>query len=274
MSTLEDGKAEDIVEIDLAGKTSFADRMIIASAGSQRQVAALADRLVRVLREAGHPTYGIEGLAQGPEAPATAVNSGEIFPPYRSKQYEVGAKADFGRFGAGVALFQTTQPSGTTDPDTLVFGVDGEQRNRGLEVTLFGEPQPGVRLLGGVTLLNAELTETAGGTNDGNNAPGVSDYQVNLGAEWDLPYLAGVTLSGRVLHTGPQFLDAANTQEVDSWTRLDIGARYVTEMYGTPVTFNAFVENVTDESYWASASGGYLTQGDPLTGKLSVSARF
>ena len=65
MSTLEDGKAEDIVEIDLAGKTSFADRMIIASAGSQRQVAALADRLARVLREAGHPTYGIEGLAQG-----------------------------------------------------------------------------------------------------------------------------------------------------------------------------------------------------------------
>lgn len=64
-STLEDGKAEDIVEIDLAGKTTIADRMIIASAGSQRQVAALADRLVRALRDAGHPTYGIEGLAQG-----------------------------------------------------------------------------------------------------------------------------------------------------------------------------------------------------------------
>ena len=103
----------------------------------------------------------IEGLAQGPEAPGTAVNSGEIFPPYRSKQYEVGAKADFGSFGAGFALFQTTQPSGTTDPDTLVFGVDGEQRNRGLEVTLFGEPHPGVRLLGGVTLLNAELLAPA-----------------------------------------------------------------------------------------------------------------
>lgn len=65
VSALEDGKAEDIVEINLAGKTSFADRMIIASAGSQRQVAALADRLVRALREAGHPTHGIEGLAQG-----------------------------------------------------------------------------------------------------------------------------------------------------------------------------------------------------------------
>ena len=64
-SLLEDGKAEDIVEIDLAGKTSFADRMIIATGASQRQVSALADRLVRGLREAGHPTYGVEGLAQG-----------------------------------------------------------------------------------------------------------------------------------------------------------------------------------------------------------------
>lgn len=64
-SVLEDGQAEDIVDIDLAGKTSIADRMVIASAGSQRQVSALADRLVRALREAGYKTYGIEGLAQG-----------------------------------------------------------------------------------------------------------------------------------------------------------------------------------------------------------------
>lgn len=216
----------------------------------------------------------IEGLAQGPEAPSSAVNSGEIFAPYKSTQYEVGAKADFGSFGGGIALFQTSQPVGITDPDTMVFSVDGEQRNRGIELTVFGEPMDGVRLLGGITFLSAELTETAGGTNDGNDAVGVPDYQVNLGAEWDLPFLKGLTVSGRVLHTAPQYLDAGNALEVPSWTRLDIGARYTTEVYQTPVTVNAVVENVTDESYWASAHGGYLTQGDPLTAKLSVSATF
>jgi len=51
--------------IDLAGKTSIADRMIIATGGSARQVAALADRLVRELKDSGHKTLGIEGLAQG-----------------------------------------------------------------------------------------------------------------------------------------------------------------------------------------------------------------
>ncbi|SMF48163.1 iron complex outermembrane recepter protein [Tistlia consotensis] len=216
----------------------------------------------------------IEGLTPSDSAPATAVNAGEVFAPYRSTQYEIGGKLDFGTLGGSLALFQTTRPSGLTDPDTLVYGIDGEQRNRGIELSLFGEPLEGFRLLGGVTLLDAELARTAGGSNDGNDAVGVPDYQFNIGAEWDLPYLRGLTLTGRLLHTGPQYLDAANSLEVPAWTRLDLGARYRTELAGYPVAFLANIENVTDNAYWASANGGYLTQGAPLTAKLSVSLDF
>jgi nicotinate-nucleotide adenylyltransferase len=49
VDTLEDGKAEDIVAIDLAGKTTIADFMVIASARSARQVTALTERLEAVL---------------------------------------------------------------------------------------------------------------------------------------------------------------------------------------------------------------------------------
>lgn len=63
--TLEDGKAEDIVDIDLAGKTTIADRMIIASGTSQRQVQALVDRVLKALRDAGRRVIGVEGQAQG-----------------------------------------------------------------------------------------------------------------------------------------------------------------------------------------------------------------
>lgn len=244
------------------------------SSYDESAVTPFVGAVVKVTKQVSVYANRIEGLAQGPEAPSAATNAGEIFAPYKSTQYEVGAKLDMGSFGAGIAVFQTSQPSGVTDPDSLVFSVDGEQRNRGLELTVFGTPMAGVRLLGGVTFLDAELSKTAGGTNDGHDAVGVPDYQLNVGAEWDLPFLPGVTVSGRVLHTGPQYLDAANTQEVESWTRLDLGARYKTELYATPVTLNLFVENVTDESYWASAQGGYLTQGDPLTAKLSLSASF
>ena len=45
LQTLEDGKAEDVVTIDLAGKTTIADQMVIASGRSARQVLALAEHL-------------------------------------------------------------------------------------------------------------------------------------------------------------------------------------------------------------------------------------
>lgn len=65
MSALNDGKAEDIVDINLAGKTTIADRMIIASGASQRQVLALTDRVLRSLKGSGFKVIGVEGQAQG-----------------------------------------------------------------------------------------------------------------------------------------------------------------------------------------------------------------
>lgn len=215
----------------------------------------------------------IEGLAQGPTSPGTVLNPNQAFPPYSSEQYEVGGKVDLGRFGFGAAVFQTEQPSAYTNAANI-YVVDGEQRNRGIEFTMFGELAENVRLLGGMTFLEAEQTKTALGTNDGNDAVGVPDFLLNLTGEWDLPFLPGVTTTARVIYTSEQYVDAANTLEVPDWARLDIGARYAAEFGEHPVTFNFFIENVTDESYWASANGGILTMGDPLTAKFSVSTEF
>ena len=64
-SILEDGKAEDLVAIDLHGKSDIADHLLIASGRSQRQVAALAQRLVDGFKEAGLAKPTIEGLRHG-----------------------------------------------------------------------------------------------------------------------------------------------------------------------------------------------------------------
>lgn len=58
---LEDAKAEDIVTIDLAGKSSIGDYMIVASGRSHRHVGAIADRLAKQLREQGFGRARIEG---------------------------------------------------------------------------------------------------------------------------------------------------------------------------------------------------------------------
>jgi nicotinate-nucleotide adenylyltransferase len=63
LASLEDGKAEEIVTIDLAGKTLIADYMVVASGRSARQVVALAEHLVEALPRRWR--VSIEGKAQG-----------------------------------------------------------------------------------------------------------------------------------------------------------------------------------------------------------------
>jgi ribosome-associated protein len=62
VTSLEDAKAEDIIVIDLAGRTTIADRMIVATGRSSTHVGAIADRVVRACREAGFPTPKVEGM--------------------------------------------------------------------------------------------------------------------------------------------------------------------------------------------------------------------
>ena len=62
---LEDGKAEDIITIDLEGKSSMADHMVIASGRSARQVVALAERVMTALHEPGKPRVAAEGMRHG-----------------------------------------------------------------------------------------------------------------------------------------------------------------------------------------------------------------
>lgn len=59
--SLDDDKAENIVSIDLAGKSSFADYMVIASGRSARHLSTLADKLSERLKMAGRSVLSIEG---------------------------------------------------------------------------------------------------------------------------------------------------------------------------------------------------------------------
>ncbi|WP_181850161.1 TonB-dependent siderophore receptor [Thalassospira profundimaris] len=219
----------------------------------------------------------IEGLSKGKTVTDTgAANFGSVLAPYVSKQFETGVKADFGTFGGGIALFQIEKPSVYKDSTTNIEDTNGEQQNRGIEFTAFGEPVEGFRLLGGLTYIDSELQDTDNRTNDGKRAKGVAEYQATFSVEYDLPFLRGATLTSRVIHSGPQFVDDENTLQLDEWTRLDVGGRYNTTLYGYPVTFRGNIENLTNNNYWASAStdSEYITMGAPLTAKLALTANF
>lgn len=59
---LDDAKAEEIVTIDLEGKSAMGDYMVIASGRTDRHVGAVADQIQRKLKEGGHGSFRAEGL--------------------------------------------------------------------------------------------------------------------------------------------------------------------------------------------------------------------
>ena len=221
----------------------------------------------------------MEGLSQGKIAPSTASNNDEIFPPFISRQIEAGAKYDMGPFAITASVFRIRQPAYETNAISRVFGPNGKRQNLGAEVSVFGEPLHGLRLLGGVMYIDSKLTDTLGGNFDGNRAPATPKYNVNLGTEWDVPGVQGLTLTGRGIYTSSQYLDQANTKEIDAWARFDVGARYAFKVEQKDVTLRASVENVLGKRYWSSAGASDdsepgLTLSTPRTYLLSATVGF
>lgn len=215
-----------------------------------------------------------EALVPGKTAPTVVngtpvANAGEVLDPFRGEQVEAGVKYDAGTFGARLNVFRVVLASESFDPATGVYAADGEQENRGVELSVYGEPVEGLRLIGGAALLDTQIPTGA-------SAIGVPDYQTNLNVEWDVAALSGLTLEGRVVHTGPQAVSP--TVDLDSWTRLDAGVRYAFEAGDRPVTLRARVENLADEDQWVAAGGypgaNYLTLGAPRTFRVSLSTDF
>ncbi|WP_277188526.1 TonB-dependent siderophore receptor [Caballeronia sp. BR00000012568055] len=214
-----------------------------------------------------------EALTIGDEAPSTAANVGQLLPPEKSKQWEVGAKYDNGQYGATVAAFQIEKPLTYTNAAN-VFVADGTQRHRGIEASVFGEPVKGVRLIAGGTYIHATQLDTGSASTEGNKPIGVPTFMFNVNAEYDVPLLQGLTVTARWIYTGSQYLNTTNTLSIPHWNRFDLGARYATVLFGKPTTFRASVLNVANKSYWASTIGGYLTQGAPRTVLLSMTTDF
>lgn len=213
----------------------------------------------------------IEALEVGGSADSSAANFPTTLPPAVSEQKEIGAKWDFGSFALTLAYFDITRPNDFVDSNN-VFGRNGEQRNRGVEIEMFGEPVRGFRLMGGVTFLDAEVVASEGGALDGKRPTSAPEFVAKFGAEWDVPMVKGLTLTGLIVHTDEQFANTDNTAILADWTRFDVGARY---QLTDSIVVRGLVENVGNERYWESSQDGFfLSMGAPRIYLLSTTVNF
>lgn len=241
---------------------------------SDSAVTPVAGVLYQLTPEVSLYANHIEGLVKGDVAPATASgeavsNVGEVLAPYKTRQNEVGLKYDGGRIGGSLGLYQSRkQMAGVKDG---VYGVIGHQRNRGLELSLFGQATSGLAILGGVSLLDSDV--------EGKDAIGAPRLQANLGFDWMVPVVSGLSLDARAIHTGTQYADADNQQKLPSWTRFDAGVRYSLPLEsGQQLTVRGRVENLANKEYWATAGGfpgdGSMMMGAPRTFILTTTLDF
>lgn len=289
-----------VKSVALADQLSMLDERLLVTLGARYQELKNTDydynngdRLDQYDDDAVTPTLGvlyrltpsisvyanyIEGLVRGdtagqtvPGSGAPVANAGESLKPYKTKQEEIGVKFDHdNKLGGSVSVFRSRKPIAGYNANNE-FKVVDDQDNTGLELMAYGKPTRNLTVLGGVSLLDADV--------DGDKAIGSPDTQASFNLEYRLPQLPDLALDGRVLYTSSQYADADNTQKVDSWTRLDLGARYLIMLSdSTFLTLRGRVENVTGEDYWASAGGypgaSYLTIGAPRTVLVSATLNF
>lgn len=223
----------------------------------------------------------IENLQRGTIVSSQYANSGEVFPPYVSEQYETGVKVDWGTVTTTLAAFQIALPNTIDVPDPdgglPTQALNGELRNRGIELNAYGELMPGVRMMGGLTLIDGRQTKTQDGLYDGNREAGIPKHRTVIGGEWDSPFLQGLTLTGRVTYTGDQVVTSSDENlKIPSWAVLDLGARHVFDSpwNNTPITVRVNVDNVFDKDYWSGANFRYVQLGAPRSYRLSATFDF
>lgn len=223
-------------------------------------------------------------LQSGGSAPTTAANAGQILAPERSKQVEIGAKADLGGLDASVAVFRIERPFAFTGDDN-VYRVQGDQVNKGVELGLRGELLENLNIYGGLTLLDPKLKNTGNSQTSNTDVVGVPKVQANLFMEYFFKSVPELSASANLHYTGKRAGNNINSFKVDSYATLDLGLRYERQVNSnSTAVLNLAVTNVFDEHYWASIFPGSIDGatrgansaflGAPREVRLSASLKF
>lgn len=202
----------------------------------------------------------------------TFENGGEVLPPTKTKQNEIGAKYKNKGFMAAVSYFDMEKEATfdkTIDGKTWRT-LDGELNYNGIEVSLGGQIAPKWSLNGGFLFIDSDYKNHS--TYNGKQVLGTSKWS-GVGVLQYAPN-ENTNIFGRAVYTGkaPIYTEDVKTFEIGSSVVFDLGARYKTKVGNTPVTLTATCFNVLGKDYWlprATTQMGIL--GNPRTFALTAS---
>ncbi|TFW18491.1 TonB-dependent siderophore receptor [Duganella callida] len=217
-----------------------------------------------------------QGLEHGGVAPIGTENQHRALEPGKSKQVELGIKADIRPdLSAAVSLFQIRKGLEYTDTISNYYVRNGEAENRGLEVSLNGRATRDLTVGVSATALNTKQSGTGQADLDGKRVTDVAAFKSSVYADYAVPQVPGLKVGANWQYSGKKAFDAANTVFVPSYHVVNLSGSYATRIGNVGTTFRAGIDNAFDKFYWRDVTpelGGYLMPGAPRT--FRVSAQF
>ncbi|MDR5172612.1 TonB-dependent siderophore receptor [Methylobacillus flagellatus] len=223
-----------------------------------------------------------QGLEPGGTAPTGTTNAEIIMDPSRSRQLELGVKADVTRdVSLSAAVFQIKRNHEYVDA-TPTYVINGTQVNRGLEFAAQGRVTRDWILGASFTALQAKAEGTDDARIEGKQVGNVPRFKSAVYSEYAWPGLPALKLNATWLYSSsknfaPNNEIAALNRKVEGYHVLNLGARYTAKLGNTATTFRAGVDNVFNKFYWGDASsafGGYLIPGAPRVFRVSAQIDF
>lgn len=192
------------------------------------------------------------GLEESGVAPDNTANRNEALPAVLTEQMDAGVRwavNEQWRLIAG--LFQVEKPYFIND-DNNVYRTLGEVRNRGLEVSVTGQPTDSLTIVAGAVLVEPRVTgDAVEAGRIGKRPVGETSDLVRLNAEYQLPFARGWSIDAAVAHYGERTASRSGELTTPSYTLVDVGARYRFRVNGAPATLRLMAQNITDEFAWS-----------------------
>lgn len=201
-----------------------------------------------------------KGLEEGGVAPDNAVNKDTAPPAIRTKQVDAGVRyqlSDKVKLVAGV--FDVRKPYYNLDPAN-VFRELGEERHKGVELSVSGEVAKGLNLVAGAVFMRPRVVgeEVDAGRIGKTPAAQVSRLVV-IGADYTIPWLDRLSLNATVVNLSKRETSSANNAQIPGRSTLDLGARYRFEVGAQPATLRVQVSNVFNKNGFRTNGSGVFT---------------
>ncbi|MCL6753279.1 TonB-dependent siderophore receptor [Nostoc sp. CCCryo 231-06] len=203
---------------------------------------------------------------------------GDVFQPERGTQYEIGVKTDLNdRFSTTLALYDLTRSNVTTADNRPGvppgFSIQaGEQRSRGVELSVQGEILPGWNIIAGYAYTDARVTQDNTFT-VGNRLANVPENSLNFWTSYELQegHLQGLGFGLGLFYVGGRQVDLENSLELPSYLRTDAAIFYRRERFRAALNFR----NLFNVDYFESAFNILrVNPGEPFTVQGTISWQF